>query len=282
VSNPQEAPSVLVVIPSLHEVDDLAAITGRVLEATDDVDILLVDNNSPDGSRSLIDELAAASDRIFVLHRPGRPGLGTAYRAGFGWGLRAGYAFLVELDADGSLRPEQLPALLDAAREADVVLGSRWIHGRGAPHVRARRRLLSTAGSLYARLALDLPFRDITGGYRVFRASALTTLDYHSVEAEGYCFQIEILFRAHEAGLRILEVPIETAGRLAGTSTMSMSLAMRAIARVTVLGIAGLPRRLRGTARPARTGTILGDGSASDSPQVHGGLATAHSLDGRD
>jgi dolichol-phosphate mannosyltransferase len=274
--------SVLVVIPTYNEIDNLAEITRRVLDASNDVDILVVDDNSPDGTGRLADELAAASNRISVLHRPGKSGLGNAYRAGFGWGLRAGYEVFVEMDGDGSHRPEQLPALLEGIRNADVVLGSRWVAGGGAPNWAFRRQLLSRAGSLYARIVLALPFRDITGGYRVFRASALTALDYKTVEAQGYCFQIEMLWRAREAGLRIAELPIEFAERLNGESKMSLSIVIEAISRVTIWGIGDLPRRLLGVGAPRRAVSLLNDGTATDLPQVHRGLAHAHSVDGRD
>ena len=280
--------SVLVVIPTYNEIDNLREITRRVLDATDDVDILVVDDNSPDGTGRLANELAAASSRISVLHRPGKSGIGNAYRAGFGWGLRAGYDVLVEMDGDGSHRPEQLPGLLEGIRDVDVVIGSRWVPGGGAPNWAFRRRLLSRAGSLYARVALALPFRDITGGYRVYRATALTALDYDTVEAQGYCFQIEMLWRARESGLRIAELPIQFAERLTGESKMSGSIVIEAISRVTVWGIGDLPRRLARRSRAARVeapgqeASLLGDGTASDSPQVHRGLAAAHSVNRRD
>ncbi len=177
------------------------------------------------------------------------------------------------MDGDGSHRPEQLPALLDAVMTADVVLGSRWVAGGSAPNWALRRRLLSRAGSLYARVALSLPFADITGGYRVLRASALVAIDYASVEAQGYCFQIEMLWRASRAGLRVREVPIDFAERLAGDSKMSMSIVVEAIARVTIWGVANLPRR---------AASLLTNGSVSHPPQVHRGLAAAHTVDGRD
>jgi dolichol-phosphate mannosyltransferase len=288
MNSPGTTNSVLVVVPTYNEIDNLTEITRRVLAATDEVDILVVDDNSPDGTGRLADELAAASNRISVLHRPGKSGIGNAYRAGFGWGLRAGYDVLVEMDGDGSHRPEQLPALLAGAQSADVVLGSRWVAGGGAPNWALRRQLLSRAGSFYARVALALPYRDITGGYRVFRASALKALGYQSVEAQGYCFQIEMLWRAREARLRIVEVPIDFAERLSGSSKMSMGIVIEAVSRVTVWGIGDLPRRLRSAGgrrrglRPRTAATLLSDGAAGDLPQVHGGLTAAHAFDGRD
>jgi len=280
--------TVLVVIPTYNEIDNLTEITKRVLAASDDVDILVVDDNSPDGTGRLADELAAPTNRISVLHRPGKSGLGNAYRAGFGWGLRQGYEIFVEMDGDGSHRPEQLPALLDGIRSADVVLGSRWVAGGGAPNWAFRRRLLSRAGSLYARFALALPFSDITGGYRVFRASALTAIDYDTVEAQGYCFQIEMLWRARSAGLTIREVPIDFAERLAGSSKMSSSIVIEAVTRVTIWGIGDLPHRLglaprrQDTNGPRRAVSLLSDGPTSNPTQVHRGLAAAHTVDGRD
>jgi dolichol-phosphate mannosyltransferase len=279
--------SVLVVVPTYNEIDNLAEMTRRILSANDDVDILVVDDNSPDGTGRLADELSQASERISVLHRPGKSGIGNAYRAGFAWGLRAGYDYLVEMDADGSHRPEQLPALLEGARTADLVLGSRWVAGGSAPNWAIRRQLLSRAGSLYARIALALPFRDVTGGYRVFRASALYDLGYQTVEAQGYCFQIEMLWRARRAGLTIVEVPIDFAERLSGSSKMSMSIVVEAISRVTLWGIGDLPRRLRRSAEPRteqpREGaSLLSDGSDTYRAPVHGGLAAVHGVDGRD
>jgi dolichol-phosphate mannosyltransferase len=279
--------SVLVVIPTYNEIDNLAQLTRRTLSANADVDILVVDDNSPDGTGRLADELSQASDRISVLHRPGKSGIGNAYRAGFEWGLRAGYDFLVEMDGDGSHRPEQLPALLDGAHTADLVLGSRWVAGGGAPNWAIRRQLLSRAGSFYARVALALPFRDVTGGYRVFRASGLNALGYQTVEAQGYCFQIEMLWRARRAGLTIVEVPIDFAERLSGSSKMSLAIVVEAISRVTLWGLGDLPRRLGRSGRP-RTGrpreaaSLLSDGSDTHRAPVHGGLAAVHGVDGRD
>jgi dolichol-phosphate mannosyltransferase len=265
--------SVLVVIPTYNEIENLAEMTGRVLGANPAVDILIVDDNSPDGTGRLADELAAATAAIAVLHRPGKSGLGNAYRAGFAWGIAQGYDLLVEMDGDGSHRPEQLPALLAAAETADVVLGSRWVPGGSAPNWALRRRLLSRAGSLYARVALALPFSDITGGYRVFRATALAAIDYATVEAQGYCFQIEMLWRASRASLTIREVPIDFADRLAGASKMSAAIVVEAVSRVTIWGVAYLPRRAV---------SLLSDGPASSSAPIHRGLAAAHPVDGRD
>jgi dolichol-phosphate mannosyltransferase len=278
----------LVIVPTYNEIENLTEITSRILAASDRVHILVVDDNSPDGTGKLADELAAATSRIRVLHRARKSGLGDAYRAGFAWGLDAGYEFLVEMDGDGSHRPEQLPDLLAAVdpasgRGADVVLGSRWVSGGGAPNWAMRRALLSRAGSFYARCALGLPYRDVTGGYRVFRASALERIDYATIQSQGYCFQIEMAWRAHEARLRIVEVPIQFAERENGTSKMSMGIVVEAVVRVSLWGVTGLPQRLtRGVqdAQPEAVSLEL-DGNDSDRAPLHGGTAPAHRIDGR-
>jgi dolichol-phosphate mannosyltransferase len=275
-------PDTLVIIPTYNEVDNLTAIADRVLEATPRADILVVDDSSPDGTGELADRLAAASPRIHVLHRTTKSGLGDAYRAGFAWGLEREYAVLIEMDGDGSHRPEQLPDLLAAIDGADVVVGSRWVAGGGAPGWAVRRALLSRAGSLYARLALGLPYRDVTGGYRAYRANALVTLDYRTVRAQGYCFQIEMLWRASSADLVIREVPIRFAERTAGESKMNLSIVVEAVYRVTLWGIGNLPARILRRIRAPRTASLLTDANTSPRAPLHGGLAAAHGVDGRD
>jgi dolichol-phosphate mannosyltransferase len=271
-----------VIVPTYNEIDNIGPVTRRILAASTDYDILIVDDNSPDGTGRLADELASASPRVSVLHRPGKSGLGAAYRDGFGWGLRAGYDFLVEMDAEGSHPPEQLPALIAGARHADVVIGSRSVPGGSPPNRALHRAVLSRAARLYVRAALALPFKDSTSGYRVVRASALRAVDYRSVQARGYCFQIEMLWRARRAELTILELPIDFTQRMSGSSKMSMGILVEALARVTLWGIGDLRSRVR-RARALKTAiTLLANGSASDSPQVHGGLAPAHAVDGRD
>lgn len=262
---------VLVIVPTYNEVENLTTIAGRVLDATDRVDILVVDDNSPDGTGALADELATASTRIHVLHRTTKSGLGDAYRAGFAWGLERGYAALIEMDGDGSHRPEQLPDLIAAVDEVDVVVGSRWVTGGGAPNWALRRSLLSRGGSMYARLALGLPFRDVTGGYRAYRANALVALGYQGVRAQGYCFQIEMLWRAYEARLSIREIPIQFAERAAGESKMNLSIVVEAIGRVTVWGIGHLPRRIARATRPRRAAEVTPAGRAP----LRADLATA-------
>lgn len=241
----------LVVIPTYNERENIAEITARVLRSAPGVDVLVVDDNSPDGTGALASALASGHDRINVLHRAGKEGLGAAYRAGFAWGLERGYERLVEMDADGSHQPEQLERLLTALDDADVVLGSRWVHGGSVVNWPLKRMLLSQAGSLYARVALGLPVRDITGGFRAFTADALREIGYQDVLSQGYCFQIDMLWKAYTAGLRISEVPITFVERVHGESKMSSGIVKEAILRVTIWGLRALPARLRGDHRVA-------------------------------
>jgi dolichol-phosphate mannosyltransferase len=235
----------LVIIPTYNELDNLERVIDRVLMAAPDVDVLIVDDNSPDGTGELADDMANVFHRVHVLHRSQKSGLGDAYRAGFAWGLARGYEVLVEMDGDGSHRPEHLPDLLEAAETADVVLGSRWIAGGGAPNWSFRRALLSRLGSFYARTALRLPIRDVTGGFRVFRADALRRIDYAQVVSQGYCFQVEMAWRADAAGLTIVERPIQFEERGSGVSKMSLGIVVEAVVRVTLWTVTGLPTRVR-------------------------------------
>lgn len=243
----------LVVIPTYNERENVMEITARVLRSAPGVDVLVVDDNSPDGTGALASALASGHDRINVLHRAGKEGLGAAYRAGFAWGLERGYERLVEMDADGSHRPEQLERLLTALDSSDVVLGSRWVRGGAVVNWPRRRMFLSRAGSMYARVALGLPVRDITGGFRAFTADALREIGYQNVVSQGYCFQIDMLWKAYTAGLRIAEVPITFVERVHGESKMSSGIVREAILRVTMWGLQGLPARLRGDHRVAVT-----------------------------
>jgi dolichol-phosphate mannosyltransferase len=241
----------LVVIPTYNERENLPIIAARLMTSLPDVDILIVDDDSPDGTGAIASALASGHDRVHVLHREGKEGLGDAYRAGFDWGIAEGYDRLVEMDADGSHQPEELHRLLAALDDVDVVLGSRWTPGGEVQNWPLGRVLLSQGGSLYARVALGLPVRDITGGFRAFRASALTALDYRSVMSQGYCFQIDMLWHAYTAGLRIAEVPITFVDRVRGESKMSSGIVREAMGRVTVWGLRGLPARVFGTRHPA-------------------------------
>jgi dolichol-phosphate mannosyltransferase len=229
---------VLVIIPTYNESESLPGVIERVRSAVPDAHILVADDNSPDGTGRMADEMAARDDHIHVLHRPGKEGLGKAYLAGFAWGLERDYDVLVEMDADGSHRPEELPRLLDQIPHADVVLGSRWVPGGSVVNWPASRRVLSQGGSLYTRLALGIPTRDATGGYRAYRASALRALDLETVESNGYCFQIDLLWRALQRGLVVREVPITFVEREAGTSKMSGRIVREALTNVARWGAA--------------------------------------------
>lgn len=228
---------VLVCVPTYNELDALPALLEQLRTLHPEVDVLVIDDSSPDGTGHLADWFARQDPHLNVLHRPGKAGLGAAYRAGFAWGLRHGYDLLVEMDADGSHRPEDLAALLTAAQDADVVLGTRWMRGGRTVNWPLRRKLLSIAGNLYARIMLRVPVSDITGGYRVYRAGALHLLDPHTVTSQGYCFQVELAHRAHLAGLAIRQVPITFVERSCGASKMSSAIVREAIQQVTRWGI---------------------------------------------
>jgi dolichol-phosphate mannosyltransferase len=228
---------VLVVVPTYQERLNVEMIVGRIRSAVPQAAVLVVDDDSPDGTGALADVLAAGDPCVHVLHRTEREGLGPAYLAGFRWGLDREYAVLVEMDADGSHQPEELPRLLTALRDADLVIGSRWVPGGSVVNWPTRRRLLSQGGNTYVRLALGIELRDATGGYRAFRRRALETIDLADVASHGYCFQVDLAWRAVLAGLRVVEVPIEFVERARGASKMSGSIVREALWRVTVWGV---------------------------------------------
>jgi dolichol-phosphate mannosyltransferase len=227
---------VLVVIPTYNEADNIRIIVERLRRAVPPVDLLIADDNSPDGTGRIADELSAADDRVHVLHRPGKQGLGAAYIAGFGWAREHGYDAVVEMDADGSHAPEELPRLLDALAEADAVLGSRYVPGGTVVNWPTSRMLISRGGNLYVRLALGMPFRDATGGYRAYRTPVLDKMELDSVSSQGYCFQVDLAWRAYRHGFRVAEVPITFADRERGASKMSQAIVREAFWRVTVWG----------------------------------------------
>jgi dolichol-phosphate mannosyltransferase len=227
---------VLVVIPTYNEADNVRIIVDRVRRAVPLADVLIADDNSPDGTGRVADEMAAGDPRIHVLHRAGKQGLGAAYVAGFGWARERGYDAVVEMDADGSHAPEELPRLLDALRDADGVIGSRWITGGSVVNWPKRREILSRGGNIYTRLALGMPIKDATGGYRAYRMPLLDKIEIDSVASQGYCFQVDITRRAHRAGFRLVEVPIRFAERERGASKMSGNIVREALWRVTLWG----------------------------------------------
>jgi dolichol-phosphate mannosyltransferase len=239
------AGELLVVIPTYNEYDNLADVVDRIRTSVPEADVLVVDDASPDGTGKLADSLAAADDRVHVLHRLGKQGLGVAYVAGYGWGMAREYRRFVQMDADGSHLPEQIPALLDALADADLVIGSRWIPGGSIVNWPRRREWLSRGGNAYTRWALGIPIRDATGGFRAFRRRALDGLALEAVASQGYCFQVDLARRCVAAGFRVVEVPITFVERRHGDSKMSRAIVIEALWRVTAWGLSRRLRRVR-------------------------------------
>jgi dolichol-phosphate mannosyltransferase len=223
----------LVIIPTYNECDNLEPIARAVLEAEPRVDILVVDDNSPDGTGQVADRLAASNPRIRVLHREKKEGLGKAYLHAFRWALDERYQYVIEMDADFSHDPKYLPTLLnEALAGTDLVLGSRYVDGGGTVNWGPGRRAISRGGSLYARTILGVGIRDITGGFKCFRRSVLEALDLTAVKSSGYAFQIELTYRTLKAGFRIKEVPIVFEDRRVGQSKMSKKIFLEALTMV--------------------------------------------------
>lgn len=237
---------VLVVVPTYDEAQTLPVLLGRLRAAVPSADVLVVDDASPDGTGAVADAWADRDPQVHVLHRAGKAGLGAAYVAGFTWGLDRGYAVLVEMDADGSHPPEQLPRLLHALGWADLVIGSRYVPGGAVVNWPAHRLWLSRGGNLYTRLSLGTSVRDCTAGFRAFRREALVRIGYAGVESQGYCFQVDTTRRAERAGLRVAEVPITFTERSVGQSKMSREIVAEALWRVTQWGVADRWAALRG------------------------------------
>ena len=237
MSSDGSADRVLVVIPTFQEADNLEGIVARVRAAVPAADVLVVDDASPDGTGELADKIAETDPQVHVLHRLGKQGLGVAYLDGFGWALERGYDVLVQMDADGSHQPEQLPDLLAALSSADLVLGSRWVPGGQVRNWPVTRKALSRGGNAFTRLALSLPLRDATGGYRVFRRTTLEGLDLATVASQGYCFQVDLARRAVAAGFAVVEVPITFVERTLGRSKMDRGIVTEALWRVSLWGV---------------------------------------------
>jgi dolichol-phosphate mannosyltransferase len=227
----------LVVVPTYNESLNIEKIVSKILDCNPQVDILVVDDNSPDGTGQIADRLAAADSRVRVLHRTEKSGLGGAYLAGFAKGFEWGYDYLVEMDADGSHRPEDLPKLLARAALSDLVIGSRWVRGGKVVNWPLRRQILSRGGNLYVRLALGTKVHDMTAGFRCFDAKFLQGLDLATVNSKGYSFQIEMALRSLRAGGRVVEVPITFVERELGESKMSGAIVKEAMTLVTKQGI---------------------------------------------
>ena len=236
----------LVVIPTYNEAENIEPIVERTLAATSGTDVLIVDDNSPDGTGDVGDKLAELHDEVHVLHRARKEGFGVAYRAGFGWALAHGYEAVVEMDADGSHQPEDLPRLLDRLDDADIAMGSRWVPGGRVENWPWRRTVLSRSGNLYVRRALGLKLRDATGGFRAFRREALERLNCDGLDSRGYCFQVDLARRAEDAGMSAVEVPIVFRERERGESKMSPAVIMESLWRITAWALVRRWRQARG------------------------------------
>jgi dolichol-phosphate mannosyltransferase len=234
-----------VIIPTYNERENVVLILDRLFAAVPEAHALVVDDGSPDGTGEVADKLASLDSRIQVMHRTEKVGLGAAYIAGFRWALDAGYDVIVEMDADGSHAPEQLPRLLAALAHADLVLGSRWVPGGQVVNWPKSRKVLSRGGNFYTRLALGIDLHDATGGYRAYRCAVLKTIDLTSIASQGYCFQVDLAWRTVQAGFRVAEVPITFAEREIGESKMSGSIVREALLRVTEWGVAHRAAQLK-------------------------------------
>jgi dolichol-phosphate mannosyltransferase len=235
----------VMVVPTYNEADNLEWILGRLRRAQPRVDVLVVDDGSPDGTGAIADRLAAADPQVHVLHRTEKAGLGAAYLHGFGWALGEGYDVIGEMDADGSHQPEELGALFAALAHADLVIGSRWVPGGSVVNWPLSREALSRGGNLYVRLLLGIKVRDATAGYRLFRRSTLEKIDLATVQSTGYVFQTELVTRTLQAGLTVAEVPIEFVERVRGASKMSGAVAAESMRRVTRWGLQERRAQLR-------------------------------------
>ncbi len=243
----------VICLPTYNEKDNLAPILAAIHAAVPQVDVLVVDDNSPDGTGAIADALAARDPRVKVLHRARKEGLGRAYLAGFAWALERGYDLVLEMDADFSHDPAHLPAILEAARAADLVLGSRYVPGGGTVNWGLGRKIVSRGGSMYARAVLGVRVRDLTGGFKCFRREVLEAIDLPTVECTGYAFQIELTYRALLRGFKVREVPIVFQDRRVGQSKMSKGIVLEAMRKVWSMRFSRFAREAQ--AAPTSTGT---------------------------
>ncbi|NLJ53335.1 MAG: polyprenol monophosphomannose synthase [Intrasporangiaceae bacterium] len=229
---------VVVLVPTYNERDSLPRLLEQLRAEVPFVDVLVIDDNSPDGTGEVADAFAGTDPQIRVLHRAGKEGLGRAYLHGFRWALEQGYDALVEMDADGSHQPKHLHAILAALDDADLVIGSRWVRGGAVQNWPLSRKALSVGGNLYTRMLLGMPVNDATAGYRAYRATTLETIGLDQVASQGYCFQVDLTVRTVRAGLTVKEVPITFVERDLGASKMSKDIARESLKRITEWGLA--------------------------------------------
>ena len=252
---------VAVLVPTYNERDNLSGIVARVRASVPAADVFVLDDGSPDGTGQIADDLASGDAQVHVVHRTAKEGLGKAYLAGFDIVLERGYDAAVEMDADGSHLPEQLPSLLAALGEADVVIGARWVKGGEVRNWPVRRKVLSVGANLYTKVLLGMSVNDATAGYRVYRASALRAMGLRGVESQGYCFQIDLTLRAVRAGLTVVEVPITFVEREVGVSKMGQDIVREALTSVTRWGVEHRLGQLRSVAGRMRGRVPVGERS---------------------
>ncbi len=218
----------LIVIPTYNERENIVTLIQEVFAAAPTTDLLIIDDNSPDGTGALVDSLAARIPQLRVLHRPGKLGLGTAYVRGFEYAIEQGYDYVFEMDADFSHDPRYLPSFFQAAQNAELVIGSRYVPGGGTPNWSALRKFISGGGNIFARAVLGIPVHDCTSGYRCYATAALRALNLNAIQAQGYAFQIELVYNIWKSGFRIREVPIIFVDRRVGKSKMSRTIFIEA------------------------------------------------------
>jgi dolichol-phosphate mannosyltransferase len=236
---------VAVLIPTYNERESLPGVIARVRASAPAADVVVLDDRSPDGTGRLADEIAAGDPQVHVMHRAEKQGLGRAYLAGFEWAMQRDYDAVVEMDADGSHQPEQLPLLLAALADADLVIGSRWIRGGRVRNWPFRRKVLSVGANIYTKVLLGMHVNDATAGYRAYRTTALKTIGLDGVESQGYCFQVDLTVRAVRAGLTVVEVPITFVEREIGVSKMGKDIIREALTNVTFWGLEHRGRQVR-------------------------------------
>lgn len=231
----------LVIVPTYNERENLPRLVPAILGQGESFHLLIVDDNSPDGTGKIADEFAASDSRVNVIHRDGKRGLGTAYVAGFRWALEHNFDFVFEMDADFSHDPNDLPRLLEGAKRGDCAIGSRWVAGGGTENWSLIRTLISRGGSVYAKTILGVPVNDLTSGFKCFSAYVLRSLDLDSIHSNGYAFQVELNYRCHRLGYKIVEVPINFVDRRVGKSKMSAWIVVEAMGVVWRLRLSSDP-----------------------------------------